>query len=185
MKVLIDANVLYPTVMREMVLGVARAGLFQPLWSARILEEWARAAARLGPADATYARGEIAQLGVQWPRATVSYPPELETRLWLPDPADVHVLAAAIQGSADVIMTSNARDFPQHILAEEGLSRVDPDAYLTRCATTQPDTVAAVGQAVLAEAKRLSGDDWQMRALMKKARLPRLGKILERAGGVS
>ena len=49
MKILIDANVLYPTVMREVVLGVARVGLFEPRWSARILEEWARAAGRLGP----------------------------------------------------------------------------------------------------------------------------------------
>eukprot|EP00095_Tigriopus_kingsejongensis_P010757 maker-scaffold5509_size4573-snap-gene-0.4 protein:Tk10757 transcript:maker-scaffold5509_size4573-snap-gene-0.4-mRNA-1 annotation:"bcs-1 protein" len=40
----------------------------------------------------------------------------------------------------------------------------------------KPDAVAGVGKAVLAEARRLSGQDWQMRALMKKARLPRLGK---------
>ncbi|MEL7090731.1 MAG: PIN domain-containing protein [Pseudomonadota bacterium] len=182
MKVLIDANVLYPTVMREMVLGVARAGLFQPLWSARILEEWARAAARLGPADEAQARGDIARLGAHWPRATVTYPPELEARLWLPDANDVHVLAAAIHGSADVIMTMNKRDFPGHILAEEGLSRVDPDAYLTRCADTHPDAVQSVGTAVLDEARRLSGQDWQIRPLMKKARLPRLGKWLDRAG---
>ena len=31
---------------------------------------------------------------------------------------------------------------------------------------------------VLAEASRLSGDQWTLRALMKKARLPRLGKAL-------
>jgi hypothetical protein len=47
MRVLIDACVLYPTVMREVLIGVAAKGLFTPLWSARILEEWARAAARL------------------------------------------------------------------------------------------------------------------------------------------
>ncbi|MEM6759197.1 MAG: PIN domain-containing protein [Pseudomonadota bacterium] len=181
MKVLIDANVLYPTVMREMVLGVAQSGLFQPLWSERILEEWARAAARRDPADELLARGEIARLGAHWPRALVRYPQALEARLWLPDPADVHVLAAAIHGSADAIMTMNARDFPGHILAEEGLSRIDPDAYLTRCAETQPEAVVHVGHSVLAEARRLSGEAWQMRPLMKKARLPRLGKWFERA----
>ena len=31
---------------------------------------------------------------------------------------------------------------------------------------------------VLTEANRLSGDQWALRALMKKARLPRLGKSL-------
>ncbi|MEN8935202.1 MAG: PIN domain-containing protein, partial [Planktotalea arctica] len=42
MKLLLDTCVLYPTVMREMLIGAARAGAFEPLWSARILEEWRR-----------------------------------------------------------------------------------------------------------------------------------------------
>ena len=181
MKVLIDANVLFPTVMREVVLGVAGQGLFQPLWSPRILEEWARAAARIGPMAEAQARGEIAQLGAAWPRALVRHPPELEARLWLPDPGGVHVLAAAIHGSADIIMTVNAKDFPRNILAEEGLSRVDPDSYLQHCAQASPDEVVRVAQAVLDEARRLSGEAWTLRALFKKARLPRLGTTLAAA----
>ncbi|MEL7090024.1 MAG: PIN domain-containing protein, partial [Planctomycetota bacterium] len=148
----------------------------------RILEEWARAAARLGPVAEAQARGEIAQLGAAWPRALVRHPPELEARLWLPDPNDVHVLAAAIHGSADIIMTVNAKDFPRNILAEEGLSRVDPDGYLQHCAQASPAAVAAVAQTVLDEARRLSGEAWTLRALFKKARLPRLRKTLEAAG---
>ncbi|MEO0390381.1 MAG: PIN domain-containing protein [Pseudomonadota bacterium] len=182
MRILIDANVLYPTVMREVVLGVARAGLFQPQWSPRILEEWARAAAKLGPEGEAQARGEIAMLQAAWPQAEVRHPPELEARLWLPDPGDVHVLAAAIAGSSDAIMTANAKDFPRNILTEEGLMRVDPDGYLQGCAEANPHVVTPVAQAVLAEARRLSGEDWTLRALMKKARLPRFGKAVERAG---
>ncbi|GGX46723.1 PIN domain-containing protein [Tateyamaria omphalii] len=180
MKVLIDANVLYPTVMREVVLGVAAAGLFEPQWSDRILEEWARAAARLGTEGETQARGEIVMLGARWPRANVTYPPELENRLWLPDPADVHVLAAAISGSADIILTSNAKDFPRNILAEEGVARADPDGFLLGCFEAQPEAVSRAAESVLTEARRLSGEDWQMRGLMKKARLPRFGKAIER-----
>ena len=179
---MIDANVLYPTVMREVVLGVARAGLFTPQWSPRILEEWARAAAKLGPEAETHARGEIAILNAGWPNAEIRYPVALEARLWLPDPGDLHVLAAAIAGSSDAIMTVNAKDFPRNILTEEGLVRVDPDGYLQGCAEAQPERVIQVAQSVLAEARRLSGDDWTMRALMKKARLPRFGKTIERAG---
>lgn len=178
MRILIDANVLYPTVMREVVLGVARAGLFTPQWSARILEEWARAAAKLGPTGEAQARGEIAMLRAAWPRAEVRYPPELEARLWLPDPNDVHVMAAAIAGSSDAIMTANAKDFPRNVLSEEGLLRVDPDGYLQGCAEANPDLVRPVADNVLAEARRLSGEDWDMRRLMKKARLPRFGKTL-------
>ena len=113
MKVLIDTCVLYPTVMREIVLGVAATDLFTPLWSGRILEEWARAAVKLGPLGEAQARAEIAVVRANWPNAEVTWRPSLESRLWLPDENDVHVLAAAISGSADVIMTLNRKDFPR------------------------------------------------------------------------
>ena len=178
MKLTLDACVLYPTVMREVLLGAAKAGFFTPLWSARILEEWRRAAARLGPEGAAQAEGEIALLRAAWPRAEVTPGAGLEARLWLPDPADVHVLAAAIAGSADGIVTLNAKDFPRNVLAEEGLTRADPDGLLHGFWRAAPERMAAVGEAVLEEARRLSGEPWEMRGLMKKARLPRLGKAL-------
>lgn len=178
MKVLLDTCVLYPTVMREVLLGVAAAGLFQPLWSPRILEEWARATIKLGPQAEAQARGEIAMLRARWPGSEISYPPSLQARLWLPDPADTHVLAAAIAGHADQIVTLNAKDFPQNILGEEGLSRRDPDLFMLDFLQDEPDIVAAACEAVRQEAVRLSGEDWDIRRLMKKAHLPRLGKAL-------
>ena len=178
MKVLLDTCVLYPTVMREVLLGAARIGHYTPLWSARILEEWARAARKLGPGGEAQARAEIAVVRSQWPDAEVPPAPGVEARLWLPDPADVHVLAAAVAGHADVIVTLNAVDFPRNVLAEEGLSRADPDAFLFGFWQADPEGMQGVAQAVLDEARRLSGEPWEMRALMKKARLPRLGKAL-------
>jgi predicted nucleic acid-binding protein len=180
MKLVLDACVLYPTVMREVLIGAARAGFYTPLWSDRILEEWARAAARNAAGQEAQARGEIAILTAHWPRARVVAAPGLEGRLWLPDPADIHVLAAAVAGHADGIVTMNAKDFPRNILAEEGLTRADPDTLLLGFFEAQPEVMRATADAVLEEARRLSGDDWTMRSLMKKARLPRLGKALER-----
>ncbi|MGJ8545295.1 MAG: RSP_2648 family PIN domain-containing protein [Sulfitobacter sp.] len=178
MKVLLDACVLFPTVMREMLLGVAKTGAYTPLWSARILEEWALAARKIGPGGEALARGEIAQTSAAFPRACIAPQPGLEARLWLPDKNDIHVLAAAVGGFADVIVTLNAKDFPRGILAEEGLSRVDADGFLLGHFEASPDLVRHVAQNVLATARQLSGEEWQMRALMKKARLPRLGKAL-------
>lgn len=178
MKLLLDTCVLYPTVMREMLLGAARAGHFVPLWSARILGEWERAAVKLGPAGAAQATAEIALLKAAWPKAEVAPKPGLEARLWLPDQHDIHVLAAAIAGHADEIVTVNAKDFPRQTLAEEGLTRSAPDELLYDFWLKDPEGIEAVGQAVLSEARRLSGEDWQMRALLKKARLPRLAKAL-------
>ncbi|MFU8863600.1 MAG: RSP_2648 family PIN domain-containing protein [Rhodobacterales bacterium] len=178
MKVLLDACVLYPTVMREVLLGVAAEGLFEPLWSPRILEEWARATVKLGPGAEAQARGEIALLRARWPQAVISYAPSLEARLWLPDPADIHVLAAAIAGHADLIVTLNAKDFPRQILSEEGLARLDPDQFLLKLHADYPEQVARAAEAVRLEAERLSGEPWDIRTLMKKAHLPRLGKAL-------
>ncbi|KNG95465.1 RSP_2648 family PIN domain-containing protein [Pseudaestuariivita atlantica] len=178
MKLVLDTCVLYPTVMRQVLLGVAATGAFTPLWSARILEEWRRAAVKLGPAGVAQAEAEIALTSAAWPDAQVTWAPSLESRLWLPDAADVHVLAAAVASSADGIVTLNARDFPRGVLAEEGLSRVDPDALLIGCFEASPDPVRAAAEAVLADANRLSGQSWEMRPLLKKARLPRLAKAL-------
>ncbi|MFD0858191.1 RSP_2648 family PIN domain-containing protein [Roseovarius aquimarinus] len=181
MKALLDTCVIYPTVMRQMLLGAAAAGAFTPLWSARIVEEWQRAALKLGADGAAQAAGEAALLARDWPEAQVGWPPSLEARLWLPDPADTHVLAAAIAGSADMIVTLNSKDFPRQILAEEGLARSDPDTLLQGFWQADPERIGAVAQSVLDEARRLGGEDWSMRALMKKARLPRLAKALTRS----
>jgi hypothetical protein len=175
-KAVLDACVLYPTVLREVLLGAARAGLYQPMWSARILEEWARAAAKLGPGQEALARGEVALVRAGFPQAEVSAAPGLEARLWLPDAADIHVLAAAVAGGAEAVVTFNAKDFPRGVLAEEGLRRLDPDGFLL---SLDRAAVAAVAEAVRAEAERLSGEAQPLRALMKRAGLPRLGKALE------
>jgi len=175
-KLVLDTCVLYPTVMREMLLGAAGLGHFTPLWSSRILEEWARAARKLGPMGEDQARGEIALLRANWPQGELPPAPGVEARLWLPDPADLHVLAVA--GSADAIVTVNRRDFPRNILAEEGLERLEPDGFLYDLWLKDPKGLADVGARVLAQANAMERGGWDIRALMKKARLPRLGKAL-------
>ncbi|KPU84393.1 hypothetical protein JI58_04125 [Marinosulfonomonas sp. PRT-SC04] len=178
MRVLIDACVLYPTVMREVLIGVAAKGLFTPLWSARILEEWARAVARIGDGFEDLARGEIALLKARWPLAETHYPADLQDSLYLPDPDDTHVLAAAIAGKADVLLTMNLKDFPTAVVSVHGVVRRDPDGMLREMFGEAPDIVGAVVEDVRQTAERLSGQPQDVRKLMKKARLPRLGKAL-------
>ena len=176
MKAVIDTCALYPTVMRTMLLGVAEQAVFTPLWSDRILEEWARASRKTGPLGETQARSEIALLKAQWPDNAVIWPPSLVSRLWLPDPDDIHVLAAAITSSADLIITLNASDFPRNILAEEDLTRSDPDSFLCDLYQTHPAQVTTTADQVLARARHETGKDWTQRLLLKKAGLSRLAK---------
>lgn len=177
-RVLIDANVLFPTVLREIVLGVAAKGKFTPLWSARILEEWRRAAARLGPGDAEIAAAEIAGVRAAFPEAEVAVSEASESRLSLPDPADVHVLAAAIDGDADELLTMNLKDFPTNALSAYGIVRRSPDDFLLEAFHGDPKTIRDVVDDVLARAGAHGIDVSSPRKVLKRARLPRLGKAL-------
>jgi len=178
MRACLDACVLFPTVLREILIGAAGLGLYDPIWSERILEEWARATVKLGPEAELQARGEVAVLKAQFGKASVRPRDGDLARLHLPDENDVHVLAAAIAGSADVIMTLNAKDFPRQQLAHEGVRRMSPDEFLMGLWMETPEAVDQVVRQVHATAQRMMGEEIALRALMKKARLPRLGKAL-------
>lgn len=177
-KAVLDACVLYPTVLREILQGAANAGLFQPVFSDRILREWVLATAKLGPAAPALAEGEAAVLRASFPRAIVREHPEIEARLVLPDPNDRHVLASAIASGADVIVTFNAQDFPGHVLATECITRRDPDGFLWELQSSHPEVMARIVEEVRAKAEAISGQPIGLKPLLKRARLFRLAKAL-------
>lgn len=179
MRLVLDACVLYPPVLRSILLGVAARGLFSPLWSERILEEWARATMKLGPEAVLLARAEAARLRAAFPAAMVPRAEAVERRLVLPDANDVHVLASAIAGHADAILTFNAADFPRHLLAEEGLARRDPDGFLWEIWSHHPTEVAGVVAEVHRIAEAMAGEARSRKAMLKRAQLSRLAKALE------
>lgn len=179
MKVVIDACVLYPTLLRDLVTGWAEAGGFTPLWSDRILEEWRRAAARNGPQDAGIATLEIDSLTARFPDAKVTILPATEAAVSLPDPDDGHVLAAAIDAGADELLTLNIRDFPTNALAAHGIIRRHPDEFLLEALHAQPDRMIALVDKVLARAQSFGIDTSNRRKLLKRAKLPRFGKALD------
>jgi len=178
MRVVLDACVLYPTVMREVLLGAASAGLFTPLFSTRILDEWRRAVRRNLPDQAATADVEIALLTARWPKAVITPVAGDDAGLFLPDSGDVHVLATAISARATVLVTSNLKDFPTRTLAAHGILRRDPDGFLMDFLSAQESQIADVCTSVRARAEALSGQPQPLRPLLKKAHLPRLGKAL-------
>jgi len=172
--VFLDACVLYPPVLRGLLTGAAAAGLYRPLWSARVLAEWRIALARKeGPAAAEAAEAEAGRLARAFPGAQVAAAPETEAFLTLPDPADAHVLAAAIAGGAGTLVTLNLRDFPARRLAAHGIAPRHPDGFLWELASHAPGVIAP-----LVAAATGSEDPQAQRRALKRSRLPRFGKMM-------
>lgn len=169
MRAVLDACVLYPTATRILLLDAARGGHFRPVWSARILEEWARAMARDGAEAERHTRGVIAALEAEWQASVTPAPHDAG----LPDVNDDHVLGACLAGGAGFLVTRNIRDFPLRTLARHGVSRSDPDSFLLSFAREDP----AIGRcaAGMPAAAGWSGD---LRSFLRRAGLPRLGKFL-------
>ncbi|UFM64332.1 PIN domain-containing protein [Paracoccus sp. MA] len=174
MRAVLDACVLFPTVLREILIDTAAAGLFQPVWSRRILDEWRHAATRQG----AEAGVEIALLESRFPQALVE-PGQAAGGLDLPDPADRHVVECALAAGADSVITANLRDFPSRALASVGLRAIHPDEFLRDLYLRAPDAVLAAIEATEARA-RAAGGELGRKELMRRARLPRLAKAIAR-----
>lgn len=177
-RILLDACVLYPTLLRRLLIDTAEAGLYVPLWSARILDEWRHAAARSGPVEAALTDAEITELSTRFPSAGVEGAPETAAALSLPDPDDIHVLAAAITGGADSLLTLNLKDFPTRTLSRNGIFRREPDGLLSEFLGEAPEVVRPLVKRAAEDAARSIGADATPRSVLKRARLPRLGKAV-------
>jgi len=173
--VFLDACVLYPNRVREIVLGIAGAGLFRPAWSPRVLAEWSIAAARNGFPLAEAAAVRMAtQMNTAFPGASVVPDPAVVQALELPDPADTHVLAGAIAAGAGVLLTFNMRDFPARRLVVHGITPRHPDGFLWELYSQAPEAVdGAIRHAVAVIGAEEPG---AIRRALKRAGLSRLAK---------
>ncbi|WP_161596025.1 PIN domain-containing protein [Flavisphingopyxis soli] len=127
----LDANVLHPAFLRASLLWFADARLLRPVWSKDVLKEWRRSVQRRH-SDIDDAKLDALQATFvdQFPDAEVSeYEPFIEA-IQLPDKDDRHVLAAAIVGRCNGIITSNLKHFPPDALDKFGIEAVHPDDFI-------------------------------------------------------
>ena len=178
MNYLVDTCVLFPTVMRTILLEAVKSKHDSAFWSEKILSEWSASAKKVGELGQLQAEAEISILKANWPNSIISFSLELEESLYLPDSNDRHVLAAAIAGKCDAIITLNKKDFPRKILDHYGLIRVDPDHIILEYLKDDAPIIIEIVQDLLSEANRKFNQEWTIRQLLRKARLPRTAKAL-------
>ena len=140
---LFDACVLYPAPLRDLLLSVAQTGLFQAKWTDGIHDEWTRNLARNRPELAPKLARTRELINASVPDCLVTGYEPLQTCLSLPDEDDLHVLAAAIVGRANVIVTYNLKDFPDEALKPYGLHAEHPDQFISNLFDLSPPAVTA------------------------------------------
>jgi predicted nucleic acid-binding protein len=138
----LDACVLYPFHLRNVLIQAAFDGLFDARWTEDIHEEWIRnlSANATGVSRERLEATRDKMLAVL-PEANVTGYQALISSLDLPDPDDRHVVAAAIAGQASVIVTWNVKDFPAANLQRHGIASVLPDAFLMSLHASFPDAL--------------------------------------------
>ncbi len=154
---LLDTCVLVPSFLRDALLEIAEAGVYRAVWSEAILAELEDTLLYLfdqAGRDPQASRSAIhrlrRQMATAFPDAVVTGWEPLEGACELPDPDDRHVLAAAVKGRADVIVTDNLKDFPAGSLPSD-LEAQSADEFLLYALDLQP---AAVHAAVVRIASR-------------------------------
>lgn len=108
-RVVLDACVLYPMHLRDVLLQAAAEGLYQVYWSREILDEATRnliANLQIAESQATHL---IAMMSGAFPEAVVTDYEHLVAAM-RNDPKDRHVAAAAVKAGAQVVVTELVRD---------------------------------------------------------------------------
>jgi predicted nucleic acid-binding protein len=123
---LLDANVLFPFTLRDILLRAAAVGYFQVRWSAQILDEMTRNLVSAGTMTEEKAVRLRAVMEQAFPEAAVAgYEPLVATMR--NEAKDRHVAAAALAAGAQVILTSNRKDFAD---LPGGIEAQSPDEFL-------------------------------------------------------
>lgn len=148
--VVYDANVLYPNVVRDLLIRIAQAGLVQAKWTHEILDETFRALLKNRPdtPDSTWERLRELMLAAIRDGLVMGHEPLVDAITGLPDADDRHVVAAAIKSKAQVIVTANIKDFPAHELAKWNVEAKHPDAFIVDQIHLDPRAVYAAVQQI-------------------------------------
>ncbi len=111
---------------------LAAARLFRVKWTTKIHEEWTRnlLANREDLKQADLDR-TVELMNTALPDALIEGYESLVEGIVLPDKNDRHVVAAAIFGRADAIVTTNLKDFPADVLAKYNLEALHPDDFIS------------------------------------------------------
>lgn len=180
---LLDACVLHPMAMADALMSLASAGLYAAKWSRMIELEWIASIEERRPdlkGRLDYRRDQMREAVPDW---------EVEERAWqslagglkLPDPDDIHVMAAALAGHADCIVTANLRDFPPDVVSPLGIEVIHPDQFLVAQWDLDQLVAVAAFKRMRARWKKPEATAEDFAAALERAGLPTTAQRLREA----
>lgn len=152
----LDACVLYPITCASALMSLAAEGLFAAKWTRAIEDEWMRnlEANRLDLKGRLEPRRDAMRRAISDWEVSEDAWRSVTTVPALPDPGDAHVVAAAIAGHADCIVTRNLVHFPKEQLAPLHIEVIDPDVFIVNQWDLETLRVIAIFRAERARRQR-------------------------------
>lgn len=143
---ILDACVLYPAPLRDLLLSLAQTGIYHARWTNQIQDEWVRNLLIKRP---DLKKEDLARtcraMNASVLDCLIENYETVASTLELPDPDDRHVFGAAIIGHADAIVTFNLKDFPAEVLAVYNIEAQHPDDFIAnQLDLRQLETLAAI-----------------------------------------
>lgn len=133
--VVVDANVLFPLTLRDTVLRAAASDFFQLRWSKDVLDEMERNLVSTATTPADKAAKLRAQMERFFPEAMVTgYEPLIAAMQ--NEAKDRHVVAVAVKAGAQVVATSNLKDFEP---LPDGIEAQSPGEFLCNLFDLAPE----------------------------------------------
>lgn len=155
--VVLDANVLYPQWLRDVMLTLAAMGYYDPVWSQQIIEEMRRNVLRNHPDidPQHFDDSTIAALRRAFPDAWVEVSDELVAEM-NNTPEDRHVLATAVAAGAQMVVTANTAHFRSGRFVDSGeIAVLDPTAFLVGVLEEHEELMAAVLEHLASNRRRV------------------------------
>jgi len=170
--VIYDANVLYPSLLRDLLIRVAQARLVRARWTDQILDEvFGNLVNNRPDLDPEQLARTRTLMNEAIPDVLVRGYEPLIPSLDLPDSDDRHVLAAAIKIGAQTIVTNNLKDFPAERLAPWDIEASSADEFLHAMVDLNPKVVFGVVQRMADSRTRPPMDVDQMLAALSNTGL--------------
>ncbi len=175
----LDANVLYPAPVRDLLLHIGTEELYQPKWSDKIQQEWTRNLLAKRP---DLKKKSLAAT-CKWMDVVF---PDAQTRLYdlpkdpvnLPDKDDIHIIEAAIHTGARWIITFNLKDFPSKVLAKYGIEAIHPDDFVCKLIDQSPSEILKAFKNQVAILRKPAKTADEVLLVLKKCGLPKTEKKL-------